>query len=323
MRRIGAVASGAALLAVLLAAVAFAAPARAAADEGELLRQVKNDVFNQEWSAVLAGCDQFIASYPNAEALPRAYYYRAQALEHLKAHEAEAIQAYSDFLTRFPAETGAIREDALLSRMTLASSVYQKGDKRFVGVVLKGLQEKGYPKLYASIQASKIDYPAARASALPILRDCACSESDAELKNECIVALLRINPMALEQPCGPHPPEPPRAARPPRAPSSPPGPPVPPAGVTPPGHDVRLIRVEVYDVKKQQVVVRVNLPIAFAELLLDSLGDAYRKEIIEGLREKSQGPIDFDKLWQAIKQGGAQTILEIDNGDERIKVWVE
>ncbi len=321
MRRSFVPGAAAGLLAVLICTMLFA-PAVRAADEGELLRQIKNDVFNQEWSAVQAGCDQFITSFPHAEALPRAYYYRAQALEHLKGHEADAIEAYSEFLTRFPGETGAIREDALLSRMTLASSVYQKGDKRFVSVVLKGLQEKGYPKLYAAIQASKIDYPTARASALPILRECACSENDAELKNECVLALLRINPKALEQACGPSSPPPTQVASTPRGPSRPPEPAAPPSAASS-GRDVRLIRVEVYDYAKKQVVVRVNLPIAFAELLLDSLGDAYRKEIIEGLKEQGHGAIDLDKLWKSIKEGGPQTILEVNNDEERIKVWVE
>src|SRR5262249_35635026 len=156
-------------------------------DEAETLRQIKSDVFDQKWDAVLADCSRFISQYPRSADVSRAYYYRAQALEHSKGREEEAIAAYTDYLTRFPNETGALREDALLSRVTLAAGLYLKGNKKYVGVILQGMDEKGYPGIFAAIQASKIDHAPARAKALPILIRGAGSEPDAELKNECLL----------------------------------------------------------------------------------------------------------------------------------------
>ncbi|HEY3176220.1 MAG TPA: hypothetical protein VGK94_10750 [Candidatus Polarisedimenticolia bacterium] len=273
----------------------------AGADEGTLLAQIKNDVFDQKWTAVVTSCDQFIKEFPGSDNLQRAFYYRAQAYEHMKGKEADAIAAYTDYLTRFPGETGALKEDAMLSRITLATSLWLKGDRTHVTWITKGMDDKGYPRLYAAIQASKIDHTPARAKAVPILKDCANLETDAEVKNECVLALLRIDPNATTK------------LAPPRPPPLPPD----PVAAT---HDAKLIRVEVYDKVKKQVTVRVNMPLAFAELLFQSLGEELQKEITHGLQAKG---IALERFWDAFKKGGKQTIVEIDDAKQNIKVWVE
>ncbi|HET9481373.1 MAG TPA: hypothetical protein VFP98_06420, partial [Candidatus Polarisedimenticolia bacterium] len=271
------------------------------------LRQIKNDVFDQRWDAVLGSCDRFISSFTSSTALPRAYYYRAQALEHTKGREADAIEAYGTFLTKFPRETGALREDAVLSRMTMATSLCLKGDRRFTGVIMDGMDERGYPRIFAAIQASKCQHAPARTKAVPILKQCAASEPDVELKNECVVALLIIDPRALP----PTPPAPPVV---PRAPGAPPASPAP--------GDAKLIRVEVFDKASNKVAVRVNLPIAFADLLLQSLGDELKPELERHLQTKFKG-MDMQKMWDAIRKGGKQILLEVDIEDQKIKVWTE
>ena len=300
---------------ILLGATAL--PARAA-DEGQLLSKIKTEVFDQQWDSVLGSCDQFISQYSRSQALPRAYFYRAQALEHVKGKETEAVEAYSVYLTKFPNESGALKEDALLSRLTLATALYLKGDKKHTAIILEGMDLRGYPRIYAAIQASKFDHGPARKKAMPILKDCVGNESDAELKNECILAILRIDPMALP-PAPPAPPAPAGygVAKVPKDGKAPPPPP-PPAAAGPP----RLIRVEIYDKAKKQVTVRVNLPLAFAELLVESLGDEYKNHLQDELNKKIKIP-DMQKFWQSLKESGPQTIIEVDHEEHHIKVWIE
>jgi hypothetical protein len=290
------------VVAVIVAAGLMAFLLAAGADEGELLRQIKSDVFDQKWDGVLASCDQFIKGYPGSQDLQRAFYYRAQAYEHLKGREADAIAAYTDYLARFPGETGALKEDAILSRITLATTLWIKGVRTHVSWIMKGMEERGYPRVYSAIQASKIDHTPARARAIPILKECASKETDAEVKNECVLALLRIDPKAtteLQQPKPPTPPGSPGASS---------------AG------EAKLIRVEVYDKIKKQVSVRVNMPLAFAELCFQSLSEDLQKEIGAGLKAKG---IALERFWDAFKKGGKQTIVEIDDENQNIKVWVE
>ena len=306
-----------------VALVSVTVPARSAGED-ELLVKIKNDVFEQRWDGVLAQCDEFIRSFPSSPSLPRAYYYRAQGLEHIKGREADAIAAYGDFLKKFPKGPGTLTETATLSRITLATSLAQKGDKGQVGVLMEGMNLKGYPGVYAAIQSSKIDHAAARQKAMPLLRDCASEEPDDEVRNECVVALLRIKPESLE---GIHPPVPPvppaKGVRGlPPVPEKPGKPPAPPG----PG-DAKLIRVEIVNKVTGKVTVRVNMPLAFADLVLQSIGDNYSEILNKELQEKGVGVgLKFDSLHQlmdAIKKGGKQTLVEIDQEGESIKVWIE
>ena len=68
----------------------------------------------------------------------------------------------------------------------------------------------------------------------------------------------------------------------------------------------------------------MSLPVAFAELMLDSLDDPLKKEVLDHFKEKGGGiNFDLNKFWAAIKQGGKQTLVEIDNEEMHIKVWIE
>lgn len=286
--------------ATLFLAVVVTAGLAVASDEGELLRRIKSDVFDRNWPQVLSECDEFISSFPRGQALPRAYYYRAQALESLKRNN-EAITAYSDFLKRFPSETGALREDAKLKRITLARVQYQNKVTSSLGVILEGMDEEGSTQIYAAIEASKIDHIPTQKKATPILKDCAQFETQEELKNECVVGLLRIDPKLVPQGVG--------------------------AGAgAPVAGQAKLIRVEVFNKLQKKVVVRINLPLAFGELLLDSLDENYRNMIQQKIQQEHGAEFkmpDFKKLLEAIKTGGPQTLVEIDNDEDSIKVWIE
>ena len=286
--------------AILFLAVVVTAGLAVASDEGELLRRIKSDVFDRNWPQVLSECDEFIKSYPRSQALPRAYYYRAQALESLKRNP-EAIAAYSDFLKRFPSEMGALKEDAKLKRITLARIQYQNGDKSALSVILEGMDEEGSTQIYAAIEGSKIDHIPTQKKATPILKDCAQFETQEELKNECVVRLLSIDPKLVPAGAGAG------------------------AGASAAGQ-AKLIRVEVFNKLQKKVVVRINLPIAFGELLLDSLDENYRNMIQAKIKESHGGEFqmpDFKKLLEAIKTGGPQTLVEIDNDEDSIRVWIE
>ncbi len=294
-------------VALTLLSVILAVGLAAASDEGELLRRIKSDVFDRLWPQVLTECDEFIASFPRSQALPRAYYYRAQALESLKRND-EAIKAYSEFLKRFSSETGALREDALLKRITLARIQYQNKLTGNLGVILEGMDEDGATQIYAAIEAAKIDHVPAQKKAIPVLKDCAQFETQEELKNECVVALLRLDPKQVPAGAG--------------------------TSATPGANQAKLIRIEVFNKLQKKVMVRVNLPIAFAELALESLTENYR-HIIEQKLATIEGPDspdnpgmpktlpDFKQLLEAVRSGGAQTLVEIDGEEDFIKVWIE
>jgi len=283
------------LLVATSARVASPAPPPAA-PEDEILRQIKNDVFDEKWDSVFADCDRLIQSYPASASLPRTYYYRAKALQHLPGKETDAVTAWSAFIEKFPSDP-PLREDALISRMNLAKALWLQGRKEYIGILTKGLEEKGYPRIYAAIQISNVDNRPARARALPVLQECSRGETSAEVRNECTLAILRIDPSALPAP-----------------------PPVPPSPGNPATTTPKLIRLEVRDKATGSLTVAVNLPLAFAEALLGSLSEIDRGRVTEELKQRH---IDLENLVRSLKAVGPQTLVEVETADAKIRVWLE
>jgi hypothetical protein len=301
---------GSALIAALVIGLALATLAwnvmAQSTSEQDLMRAIKEDVFEERWDSVLAGAEKVIADFPQSPSLARTMYYKARAL-HKLGRGNEAVDAYGDFIKKFPNET-LLREDALISRMGLAKGMVLDGRKDQIRPLLDGLQEKGYPKIYAAIQISFLDNRPGQKQALPVLKECAEGESDAEVRNECTLAILRISPTNV-------PSIPNQVAAPPDAPR-------PPEAPTPPGApgEPKLIRLQVRDKVTEKVTVAVNLPIAFAEALLQSLGEIEQGEIVRELQARGY---DINNLWKSLKTLGKQTLVEIETEDARIKVWLE
>ena len=76
------------ILAGFLCLMLAACGSTVAGGEEELFRQIKVDVFDQEWPAVLRQCDELLARFPGGAAAPQAAFYRARALSRLPGREA-------------------------------------------------------------------------------------------------------------------------------------------------------------------------------------------------------------------------------------------
>jgi hypothetical protein len=282
-------------------AVVICHPAITSAEtEDNLFRKLKTDVFEERWADVLAGCDQLIATYPKSENTARTMYYRAKALGNLEGRGEEALDAYGEFIGKFP-ENAFLVEDAKINRMGLAKSLWLKGNKKHIRILMDSLTEEGFLRIYSAIQISHLGNRPARARALPVLQACAKNEKDAEVRNECTLGILRIDPSAL--------PTAPRAAVP-----NTPAPPVPPGG------EPKLIRVEVRDKATNKITVAVNLPIAFAEALIGSLSEFDQGMVLDELRKRK---IDINNIWKSLRTLGKQTLVQIETEENHIKIWLE
>src|SRR5881628_3567696 len=90
------------IVAAALAVVLGSALAGAATSEDELFRQVKVGVFDQDWPAVLLGCEGILARYPSGPSAPQAAFYRARALTGIPGREAEGLKAFQEFISAHP-----------------------------------------------------------------------------------------------------------------------------------------------------------------------------------------------------------------------------
>ena len=76
----------------------------------------------------------------------------------------------------------------------------------------------------------------------------------------------------------------------------------------------------VFNKAERRYDVKVNLPVAFARMLVDALGESQKQELQEGARQKG---IDLDDIFEAIRKAGAGKLLEVEDERARIEIWIE
>ena len=292
-----------ALLVVLALPWACAASAPAAPEEA-LFRQLKVDVFDQDWSAVLRGCEEILRRFPRGTAVAQAAFYRATALSHLPDRQAEAPAAYRRFLVDYPDEKVLV-EEAWSDLFRLACDPRGRGGSECVTLLREGLDSRS-PNVVtlAAIRASDVPDAGLRRRALPLLKRAYDRETDPEIRDEVLIAILKIDPKQVPQPMAP------------RGVAGAPADAARPGGKKAP----TLIRMTVYDKKAGHYDLRINLPIAFARMLLDAVDEEQRREL---RREAEKKGIDLDHIFQAIEKAGAGKLLEAEDEEGRVEIWIE
>jgi len=284
-----------ALLALL--ALDVAALARAQGDP-ERLRNAKTLVFDrkyaearQAWQAIQAS-----AAGPDAET---AAYWIARCSESLGESE-RALSEYGAYLDRRPSDP-TLAEEAKTSRVGLAARLYKAGQKQHLAILRKALADPSKTvQYYTAFQLAGLGSEVGQA-AVPVLKRILAGEKDVDLVDRAKLYLLRLDPQALSP--SPRPATRPTPARGAEAARS--------------AREARWLKLRIYKDRSPEPAVSVNLPVALADLVFDSLPDDAREEL------HKEG-IDADKFWQRLKRLGPMEIMEIkgDKG-ELIKIWLE
>ena len=288
----------------LLAGPVFAAPAPAPApapDEA-LLLEVKIALYDGDWPAVLRGSESLLRRSPASPLAPQAEFQRARALAHLDGREAEAITAYRKFVREHPAERDRLLVDQAWSGLfSLACEGKRRATSGCSSMLHEGIADPSlYVSTLAAIRAADAGDPAVRREAVPILKRAYDLENDTEIRNEILIALLKIDPRQV-----PPPPAPQRARS------------APPAAVPP---LPSLIKMTIYNKASKRYDLRINLPVAFAQMLVDALGQEERSAL--KVSAAKQG-VDLDDIFQAIQKNGQGRLVDLDAPDTRIEVWIE
>jgi hypothetical protein len=277
----------------LLLLIPTAAPA---ADCDALSRQLRVEALDQAWGAVLQTSEQLLKCDPDGPHAEKANFYRARALDRLR-HFDEAFPAYRGFLDRYclGEDTSFLCEDATVSLYTLAADRVAKGEPDKLQVLLDGLRAGDfYSKVFAGIQISKLPAnPGAKKRALPVLVEAYKLEDDEDFRNEICLAIIRIDPTQ----CG--------GGAPGKGPEMP---------------EAQWIKVRVWDCKEEKETVKVNMPLSFATVVIESLGPEVMDEL------KDQG-FDLENLWESLKhmkQTDKITLSIDEHGDcQQIEIWFE
>ena len=201
-----------------------------------------------------------------------------------------ALREYGEFLEQKPRD-GALAEEALTRRIALAAHLFEEGETERLQIVRRGLSDSS-PRVryFAAFEMAALG-PEVGRDAVPVLKEILRDEEDPDIVDRAQLALLRVDRAALEESSGGS-----RRAR---------------AGRP------RWIKIRIFASGASEPEVSLNLPLALAELLFDSLPDAARA----ALRDRGY---DSDSFWEQLKSRGRTEIIDIEGDDgEKIRIWVE
>lgn len=281
---------------VLTAALLGAAPS-----EETLFRQVKVDVFDRDWQAVLRGCEEILVKFPGGPAATHAAFYRATALSRIPGREPEAAQAFRRFLEAYPGEKVLV-DEAWASLIAISCAPRGQSTAACAALLREGLAGPSrYVSTLAAIRASEVRDDELRRLALAALKRSYADQTDPEIRDEILIAILKIDPKQVPQPgpAGPAPPRPPSAGK--KRPPS-------------------LIRMTVFNKAERRYELKFNLPLAFARMLLEAIDETHRQELRKEARSKG---FDLDEIFAEIEKQGAGKLFELDDETSRIEIWIE
>jgi hypothetical protein len=295
----------------IVLALAFASFVRAASNppapaavpaEADLVRQIKVDVFDENWNAVLKGCESLLARYPASPSTPQAAFYRARALSRMPGREGDAVAAFREFVTRH-ADDKLLSEQAWTSLFALACDARRVKGSACSDTLDEGLSNpSAYVSTLAAIRASDTRDEALRGRALVVLKKALATQSEQDIRNEILIAILKIDPKQVPSPA-------------PRVTPAEGGP-----AVAAAGHAPTLIRMTIFNKEEGRYDLKINLPVAFAQMLLNSLGEDTKSEMRQ---EAGRRGINLDDVFEAIQKAGPGRFLEVDTEESRIEVWIE
>jgi len=282
------------LAGVIFGGMVCTAPVRVAAQgDPDRLRSAKALFFDRNYAEARQAWQAILQSSRGAEAAAAAYWV-ARCSENNGEHD-RAFREYAEFLARRPAD-GALVEEARTSRVGLAARLYKAGRKQHLPVLVDAVADPSRTiRYYAALQLSTLG-PEVGKPAIPVLLSIVENEKDPDLVERAKLALLRLDPRALTRTVPPEP-----GSRPP----------------APRGREARWFRLRIFEAGSSKAKVSVNLPIALADMLFQSLPEDAKADL-------RRDGYDAEKLWARLRALGPTEILTVEGQDGgKIQIWME
>jgi hypothetical protein len=287
------------LTALLLPALFPAAAAEEPLSEEELFREIRMAlVLEGDFDEVRRLGNRYLRAFPEGEHEVAVRLYRAQALAERPEHRGEAIGALQAVIPRL--SDPILRDEAWLGLLGLAAREAAAGSRRGEEILARALEEEetGVAVL-AGLRVSRLEGPESlRRLAVDRLVKLLPEIRDPDLRDEAILAIIRIDPS--------------------RAPVR--------AGPSGEGDRAGMIHLRVENSCKNELALRVNLPLSFFHSLLDGLGEDLREAVLEELgKELGRDIGDFDAraLLDSLGQLRAEAPFELHEGCFLVRLWVE
>ncbi len=280
--------------ALLLAALSLQGWAQDRPEE-RLLQEAKLLIFDAKYAPALEKLDKIVDRYPDSPAIGQALFYRGECLTKLGGRERDALRAYKDYLKSGAGKgSGAnesLVEQAERSIIDLGYALYTKGDKDAIKDVEARLNHSNKTiRYYAAYELSFCREKKEAEKSVPVLQKMLETETNPELIDRARIALLRVDPKALERSDTRH--EDRSVDR-----------------------HARVLRIRIGG--KDGAKVDLSLPIGLADLALSAISD----EDKAFLRRKGYDP---DRILDDLSRGDG-SVIEISDPEDgtTFKIWIE
>jgi tetratricopeptide (TPR) repeat protein len=272
---------------LLLLAVLSPSLSHAEADP-DRMKTAKALILDRHYAEARQALQGVQAQGPDAEGV---LYWVARCSDGLGEDE-RALREYGVYLDHHPSDP-VLKEEALTSRVRIAARLYKAGAKEHVGLIRQSVEDPDKAvRYYAALQLANLGKDVG-APAIQVLKEIVAKEKDPDLADRARLSLLKLDPSALQGQ---------EAKR---------------EDPAPRGKHASWIKVRVTKAGRSKPEVLVNLPVALAQLVFESLPDDARKE----LRKKGFDP---DNFWERLLKLGPTQIVHIEGEDgELIDIWLE
>jgi hypothetical protein len=269
---------------VLLAALSPAA-GQTAKPEEKLMQEAKVFLFDGKWGEALDKLETFLRGYPTSALAPQALFYKAKVLSNLNGREPEAISTFQGYL-RTKDRNPSLTEESEVALIDLAYELYSQGNKSYLKEIENRLaSSNSVIRYYAAFKISYLNDRTLAAKSVPVLKSIFKDETDPELRDRAKIALLRVDPEALEA-MGQEKSSPSRA---------------------------RMLRIEVSEAGR--VKVNIKIPWALADLALQAIPPKEKQM----LRQKGY---DLDRIFKELEKTKS-SIIEISEEKTLIKIFID
>jgi hypothetical protein len=254
--------------------------------EERLFQEAKILIFDKNWEEAQSILEKLIEDYPGSSWFSQALFYRAKCLEEQKGKEAEALMAHKKYLL-FKEKNKRFTEESEISAIDLAFTLFEKGKKSYLREIEKRLDHpEKTVRYYAAFKLSYIKNKEIGSKGISILKEILSKEHDDELKDRAKIALLRIDPDVFRDI------EEERYER-----------------------KVKMLKIRVFDSRKNEVKFSFNIPWALADLALSAIPEEAKRD----LREEGY---DLDRIIRNLVDS-KEDIIEINTRESIIKIWID
>jgi tetratricopeptide (TPR) repeat protein len=275
----------AALAGLVLLAALSPAFGQTAKPEEKLMQEAKVLLFDGKWDEALDRLETFLRIYPTNALAPQALFYKAKVLSNLDGREPEAISTFHSYL-QTQDRNPSLTEESEITIIDLAYKLYSQGNKSYLKEIESRLDSpNGGVRIYAAFKISYLRDRSLADKAVPVLKGILKDESDPELRDRAKIALLRVDPEALEA-------EGHEKSSPSRA---------------------KLLRIEVTEAGRPKV--RISIPWALADLAIQAIPPKEKQM----LRQKGY---DLDRIFKELERTKS-SIIEISEEKTIIKIFID